>query len=80
MSELCNAHQVISLLQKIRQIFWSKEPKISKPMPSDSSISKSARSLVIRIPSDLTKYLEIDEKSKVEMIPLSKKRFLIEVK
>lgn len=44
------------------------------------SISKSARSLVIRIPSDLAKYLEIDEKSKVEMIPLSKKRFLIEVK
>jgi hypothetical protein len=34
----------------------------------------------IRIPSDLAKYLEIDEKSKVEMIPLSKKRFLIEVK
>jgi hypothetical protein len=44
------------------------------------SISKSARSLVIRIPSDLAKYLDIDEKSKVEMIPLSKKRFLIEVK
>ena len=50
MSELCNAHQVISLLQKSRQIFW------------------------------LAKYLDIDEKSKVEMIPLSKKRFLIEVK
>lgn len=25
-------------------------------------------------------YLKIDEKSKVEMIPLSKKRFLIEIK
>jgi hypothetical protein len=39
MSELCNAHQVISLLQKSRQIFWH------------------------------AKYLKIDEKSKVEMIP-----------
>ncbi len=44
------------------------------------SISKSARSMVIRIPADLAKHLEIDEKSKVEMIPLGKKRFLVEVK
>jgi hypothetical protein len=32
------------------------------------------------MPENAAKYLEIDEKSKVEMIPLSKKRFLIEVK
>jgi len=44
------------------------------------SISKSARSLVIRIPADLAKHMDIDEKSKVEMIPIGKKRFLIEVK
>lgn len=44
------------------------------------SVSKSARSLVIRIPSDLAKNLELSESSKVEMIPIGKKRFLVEVK
>lgn len=44
------------------------------------SVSKSARSLVIRIPSDLAKHLELTEDSKVEMVPLGKKRFLVEIK
>lgn len=44
------------------------------------SVSKSARSLVIRIPADLAKSLDISEISKVEMIPIDKKRFLVEVK
>ena len=44
------------------------------------SVSKSARSLVIRIPADLAKHLDIDEDSKIEMIPLGKKRFVVEVK
>ncbi len=44
------------------------------------SISKSARSLVIRIPADLAKSLEISESSKVEMIPIGKKRFIVEIK
>ncbi len=44
------------------------------------SVSKSARSLVIRIPADLAKSLDISESSKVEMIPIDKKRFLVEVK
>lgn len=44
------------------------------------SVSKSARSLVIRIPADLAKHLEINENSKVEMIPIDKKRFLVEIK
>lgn len=44
------------------------------------SVSKSARSLVIRIPSDLAKHLGLSEDSKVEMIPMGKKRFLVEIK
>ncbi len=44
------------------------------------SVSKSARSLVIRIPADLAKHLDINENSKIEMIPLGKKKFMIEVK
>lgn len=44
------------------------------------SVSKSARSLVIRIPADLAKHLDINENSRVEMIPLGKKKFMIEVK
>lgn len=44
------------------------------------SVSKSARSLVIRIPSDLAKHLGLTEDSKVEMVPLGKKRFLVEIK
>ncbi len=44
------------------------------------SVSKSARSLVIRIPSDLAKHLDLRENSKVEMIPLGKKRFIVEIK
>ncbi|MFA4935966.1 MAG: AbrB/MazE/SpoVT family DNA-binding domain-containing protein [Candidatus Methanoperedens sp.] len=44
------------------------------------SVSKSARSLVIRIPSDLAKHLGLSEDSKVEMIPLGKKRFVVEIK
>ncbi len=44
------------------------------------SVSKSARSLVIRIPADLAKHLDITENSKVEMIPLGKKRFMVELK
>ena len=44
------------------------------------SVSKSARSLVIRIPADLAKHLDITENSKIEMIPLGKKRFMVEVK
>jgi len=44
------------------------------------SVSKSARSLVIRIPADLAKHLDINEDSKIEMIPLGKKRFVVEVK
>ncbi|MDL5503937.1 MAG: hypothetical protein QSU88_12075, partial [Candidatus Methanoperedens sp.] len=44
------------------------------------SVSKSARSLVIRIPSDLAKYLGLSENSKVEMIPIGKKRFVVEIK
>ncbi len=43
------------------------------------SVSKGARSLVIRIPADLAKILDISESSKVEMIPIDKKRFLVEV-
>jgi len=39
------------------------------------SVSKSARSLVIRIPADLAKHLDITENSKIEMIPLGKKNF-----
>ncbi len=44
------------------------------------SVSKSARSLVIRIPSDLAKYLGLSENSRVEMIPIGKKRFVVEIK
>ncbi len=44
------------------------------------SVSKSARSLVIRIPSDLAKHLDLTEDSKVEMVPLGKKRFMVEIK
>lgn len=44
------------------------------------SVSKSARSLVIRIPADLAKHLDITENSNIEMIPLGKKKFMIEVK
>ena len=44
------------------------------------SVSKSARSLVIRIPADLAKNIGLSESSKVEMIPIGKKRFLVEVK
>jgi hypothetical protein len=44
------------------------------------SVSKSARSLVIRIPSDLAKHLGLSEDSKVEMIPMGKKRFVVEIK
>ncbi len=44
------------------------------------SVSKSARSLVIRIPADLAKHLDITENSKIEMIPLGKKRFMVELK
>ena len=44
------------------------------------SVSKSARSLVIRIPADLAKHLDINEDSKIEMIPFGKKRFVVEVK
>ena len=44
------------------------------------SVSKSARSLVIRIPSDLAKHLGLSEDSKVEMFPLGKKRFIVEIK
>jgi hypothetical protein len=44
------------------------------------SVSKSARSLVIRIPSDLAKHLDLSENSKVEMIPMGKKRFMVEIK
>jgi hypothetical protein len=44
------------------------------------SVSKSARSLVIRIPADLAKHLDINEHSKIEMIPLGKKRFIVELK
>jgi Antidote-toxin recognition MazE, bacterial antitoxin len=44
------------------------------------SVSKSARSLVIRIPADLAKHLDITENSKIEMIPLGKKKFMVEVK
>ena len=44
------------------------------------SVSKSARSLVIRIPSDLAKHLGLSENSKVEMIPMGKKRFVVEIK
>jgi antitoxin component of MazEF toxin-antitoxin module len=34
----------------------------------------------IRIPADLAKHLDITENSKIEMIPLGKKRFLVELK
>jgi hypothetical protein len=44
------------------------------------SVSKSARSLVIRIPADLAKHLDITENSKIEMIPLGKKKFMVELK
>ncbi len=44
------------------------------------SVSKSARSLVIRIPADLAKHLDITENSKIELIPLDKKRFMVELK
>lgn len=44
------------------------------------SVSKSARSLVIRIPADLAKHLDMRENSKVEMVPLGKKRFMVEIK
>ncbi|HIH44515.1 MAG TPA: AbrB/MazE/SpoVT family DNA-binding domain-containing protein [Candidatus Methanoperedenaceae archaeon] len=44
------------------------------------SVSKSARSLVIRIPVDLAKHLDITENSKIEMVPMGKKKFMIEVK
>lgn len=44
------------------------------------SVSKSAMSLVIRIPADLAKHLEITENSKIEMIPLGKKGFMVELK
>jgi len=44
------------------------------------SVSKSARSLVIRIPADLAKHLDITENSKIEMIPMGKKKFMVELK
>lgn len=44
------------------------------------SVSKSARSLIIRIPADLAKHLGLSENSKVEMIPIGKKRFVVEIK
>lgn len=44
------------------------------------SISKSGRSLVMRIPTDLAKHIGLREDCKVELIPLTKKRFLVEVK
>ncbi len=44
------------------------------------SVSRSARSLVIRIPSDLAKHLNLHENSRVEMIPIGRNRFMVEVK
>jgi hypothetical protein len=44
------------------------------------SVSRSARSLVIRIPADLARHLNLHENSTVEMLPLGKKRFMVEVK
>ncbi len=43
------------------------------------SVSKSARSLVIRIPADLAKHMGLHENSKVEMIPVGKKRFIVDI-
>lgn len=44
------------------------------------SVSKSGRSLVMRIPADLAKHVGLKEDSKIELIPLDKKKFLVEVK
>ncbi|MDI6654371.1 MAG: AbrB/MazE/SpoVT family DNA-binding domain-containing protein [Candidatus Hydrothermarchaeota archaeon] len=44
------------------------------------SISRSGRSLVMRIPADLAKHVGLKEDSKIELIPLDKKKFLVEVK
>lgn len=44
------------------------------------TVSKSGRSLVMRIPADLARHLDLTENSEVELIPLDKKKFLVEVK
>ncbi len=44
------------------------------------NISRSGRSLVMRIPADLAKHVGLTEDSKIELIPLDKKKFLVEVK
>lgn len=44
------------------------------------SVSRSGRSLVMRIPADLAKHVGLKEDSKIELIPLDKKKFLVEVK
>jgi hypothetical protein len=44
------------------------------------NVSKSGRSLVMRIPADLARHLGLRNDSIVELIPLNKKKFLVEVK
>ena len=45
----------------------------------DRKITISGRSLVINIPEDLVKHMEILKGKKVKIIPAGKKRFIVEI-
>lgn len=55
-------------------------PNIEKKnLHFERKVSYSGRSLIISIPEDLTRYMNISKKSNVRIITVDRKRFLVEV-
>lgn len=52
---------------------------IEKKICFERKVSYSGRSLIISIPEDLARYMRISKENRVRILPIDKKKFLVEL-